>query len=254
MPILSAVRPSGEVRIEEFEDAGGARAILKQMEPLLDLDALTCSGKRMGEVLEGYAVPDPETIRPLSNPISPGPSIAILKGSLAPESAVVKLGIRDGTRPEFFEGPARCFENNIACLDAIAQGEVKAGDVVILRGQASRAARPWPAGASTVLFALDAAGIAKETAFVTDCQLSGLCLKGLTVAEVAPESAAGGPLGLVADGDAIRIDVASRALDLLVDPAVLATRAPKSAAPADGYLGQYQREVRPMSSGAVLVE
>jgi len=254
VPILSAVRPSGEVRIEAFEDAGGARAILKQMEPLLDLDALTCSGKRMGELLADYVVPDPEIIRPLADPVSPGPSIAILKGSLAPESAVVKLGIRDGTRPEFFEGPARCFENNIACLDAIAKGEVKAGDVVILRGQGLKGGPAMAGGASTVLFALDAAGIARETAFVTDCQLSGLCLKGLTVAEVAPESAAGGPLGLVEDGDRVRIDVASRSLDLLVDPAVLATRAPKSAAPADGYLGQYQREVRPMSSGAVLVE
>jgi dihydroxy-acid dehydratase len=254
VPILSAVRPSGEVRIEQFEDAGGARAILKQLEPLLDLDALTCSGKRMGEILAGYDVPDAEIIRPLANPISAGPSIAILKGTLAPASAVVKLGVRDGTRPEFFEGPAKCFDDSVACLAAIEKGEVKPGDVVILRGWGLKGGPAMAGGASLVLFALDAAGIAKETAFVTDCQLSGLCLKGLTVAEVAPEAADGGPLGLVADGDSIRIDVPNRTLDLLVDPAVLATRAPMTLPKAEGYLGQYQREVQPMATGAVLVE
>ncbi|MBO9671228.1 MAG: dihydroxy-acid dehydratase [Sphingobium sp.] len=254
VPVLSAVRPNGEVRIEEFEDAGGARGILKQLEPLLDLDAVTCSGKRMGEILGDYKVPDAEIIRPLADPISEGPSIVILKGSLAPESAVVKLGIRDGSRPEFFEGTARCFENNASCLAAIERGDVKSGDVVILRGQGLKGGPAMGGGASVVLFALDAAGIAKETAFVTDCQLSGLCLKGLTVAEVAPESADGGPLGLVEDGDRIRIDVANRALDLLVDPAVLAQRTPKVAKKADGYLGIYQRDVQPMSTGAVLVD
>jgi dihydroxy-acid dehydratase len=254
VPVLSAVRPNGAVRIEEFEDAGGARGILKQLEPLLDLDAITVTGKRMGDILADYVVPDAEIIRPLSNPISPGPSIAILKGSLAPESAVVKLGIRDGTRPEFFEGPARCFDDNKSCLDAIANKDVKPGDVVILRGQGLKGGPAMGGGASMVLFALDAAGIARETAFITDCQLSGLCLKGLTVAELAPESADGGPLGRVMDGDMIRIDVANRSLDLLVDPAVLATRAPKSAKKASGYLGIYQRDVQPMSTGAVLTD
>lgn len=254
VPVLSAVRPNGEVRIEEFEDAGGARGILKQLEPLLDLEAVTCSGKRMGEILADYKVPDTEIIRPLANPISEGPSIVILKGSLAPESAVVKLGIRDGSRPEFFEGTARCFEDNAACLAAIEKGEVQSGDVVILRGQGLKGGPAMGGGASVVLFALDAAGIAKETAFVTDCQLSGLCLKGLTVAEVAPESADGGPLGLVEDGDRIRIDVANRALDLLVDPAELAQRVPRTMKKADGYLGIYQRDVQPMSTGAVLVD
>ncbi len=193
-PCSRPSRPNGEVRIEQFEDAGGARGILKQLEPLLDLEALTVSGKRMGEILADYAVPDAEIIRPLDNAISPGPSIAILKGTLAPESAVVKLGIRDGTRPEFFEGPARCFDDNGSCMSAIEKVNVKPGDVVILRGQGLKGGPAMGGGASIVLFALDAAGIAKETAFITDCQLSGLCLKGLTVAEVAPEAADGGPL------------------------------------------------------------
>ncbi|MBO9576935.1 MAG: dihydroxy-acid dehydratase [Sphingobium sp.] len=254
VPVLSAVRPNGEVRIEQFEDAGGARGILKQLEPLLDLDAVTCSGKTMGEVLAAYDVPDIGIIRPIADPISEGPSIAILKGSLAPDSAVVKLGIRDGSRPEFFEGTAKCFDDNAACLLAIEKGEVKAGDVVILRGQGLKGGPAMGGGASVVLFALDAAGIAPETAFITDCQLSGLCLKGLTVAEVAPEAADGGPLGLVMDGDRIRIDVANRSLELLVGPDVLARRPSYAAKKAPGYLGIYQREVQPMSTGAVLIE
>jgi len=111
-------------------------------------------------------------------------------------------------------------------------------------------------GGSIVLFAIDAAGIAQETAFITDGQLSGLCLKGLTVAEVAPEAAAGGPIGLIHDGDPIRIDVASRSIELLVDADVLAARASEARAPvkATGYLGIYQRNVQPMSTGAVMVK
>lgn len=256
VPVLSAVRPNGEVRIEEFEDAGGAAATLKQLAPLLRTDALTCTGKTLAENLESASVVDPEIIRPLDRPISEGPSIAILKGSFAPESAVVKLGIRDGKRPEFFEGPARVFEDTALALDAIESGRIKAGDVLILRGQGLKGGPAMGGGASIVLFAIDAAGIARETAFITDGQLSGLCLKGLTVAEVAPEAAVGGPIGLVHDGDRVRIDVPNRAIDLLVDAQTLAGRAAEIHGPAkaEGYLGIYQRDVQPMSTGAVLID
>jgi dihydroxy-acid dehydratase len=256
VPVLSAVRPNGEVRIEQFEDAGGAAAILKQLAPLIDTGALTCTGKTLADNLEGLSVVNPDIIRPLDRPISDGPSIAILKGSLAPESAVVKLGIRDGTRPEHFEGPARVFDSTPLALEAIEKKEIKAGDVLILRGQGLKGGPAMGGGGSIVLFAIDAAGIARETAFITDGQLSGLCLKGLTVAEVAPEAAVGGPIGLVHDGDLIRIDVASRSIELLVDPAVLAARQSEVQGPkkAEGYLGIYQRDVQPMSTGAVLID
>jgi len=256
VPVLSAVRPNGEVRIEQFEDAGGAAATLKQLAPVIDMDALTCTGRTLAENLADQPIVDDEIIRPLDRPVSEGPSIAILKGSLAPESAVVKLGIRDGTRPEYFEGPARVFENSDDTLAAIEKGEVKAGDVVILRGQGLTGSPAMGGGGSIVLFAIDAAGIAQETAFITDGQLSGLCLKGLTVAEVAPEAAVGGPIGLIHDGDRIRIDVASRSIELLVDADVLAARAGEIRTPrkAPGYLGIYQRSVQPMSTGAVLVK
>jgi dihydroxy-acid dehydratase len=257
VPTLAAVRPSGERRIEEFEDAGGARAMLKQLQPLLDLDVTVASGKKLGEELESVVVVDEEVIRPMDRPISPGPSIAILKGSLAPESAIVKLGIRDGSRPERFSGPARVFESTDAALAALEAGKVQKGEVVVLRGQGLKGGPAMGGGASFVLFAIDAAGLAKDTAFVTDGQLSGLCLKGLTVAEVAPEGATGGPIGKVKDGDRIEIDVADRRIDLMVATEELERRISPTktfAVAADGWLGMYRRDVKPMSTGAVLID
>jgi dihydroxy-acid dehydratase len=257
VPTLSAVRPNGAVRIEQFEDAGGARAMLKQLEPLLDLDVLVASGRPMGEDLADASVGDADIIRPLDRPISEGPSIAILKGSLAPESAVVKLGIRDGSRPESFSGTARVFESTKDAMAAISDGKVQKGDVMVLRGQGLKGGPAMGGGASYVLFGIDAAGLAKDVAMVTDGQLSGLCLKGLTVAEVAPEAAAGGPIGKVRDGDRIEIDLDTRRIDLMVPVEELAGRdAVGTDFPvhADGWLGIYRDIVQPMSTGAVLVD
>ncbi|MGE5721224.1 MAG: dihydroxy-acid dehydratase [Sphingomonadales bacterium] len=256
VPVLSAVRPNGEVRIEGFEDAGGAAGILKQLLPIIDAQALTCTGKTVAENLAEFEVSDPEIIRPLDRPIAEGPSIAILKGSLAPESAIVRLGVRDGSRPEEFEGPAVVYESTPQALRDLEAGKIQKGQVLILRGQGAKGGPAMGGGASLVLFAIDAAGLAKDVAFVTDGQLSGLCLKGLTIAEVAPEGAVGGPLGKVQDGDRIVISVARRQLDLDVPAEELARRpGPPNAfpVPAEGYLSIYRQDVRPMSTGAVLI-
>lgn len=257
VPTLSAVRPNGPVRIEGFEDAGGARAMLKQLEPVLDRDVLVASGRTMAQDLSDAIVVDADIIRPMDRPVSEGPSIAILKGSLAPDSAVVKLGIRDGSRPESFSGTARVFDNTASAMQAIAAGALKKGDVLVLHGQGLKGGPAMGGGASIVLFAIDAAGLAKDVAFVTDGQLSGLCLKGLTIAEVAPEAAVGGPIGKVRDGDPIEIDVAARRIDVALPPEELARRPGPGnayAIPADGWLGIYRRDVQPMSTGAVLTD
>jgi len=255
VPVLSAVRPNGTVRIEQFEDAGGARAMLKQLESLLDLDVIVASGKTMGQDIADAGVVDQEIIRPLDRAISPGPAIAILKGTLAPESAVVKLGIRDGSRPETFRGPARVFDDNEAALKALADGEGRKGDVLVVRGQGLKAGPAMGGGASYILFAINAAGLAKDVAFVTDGQLSGLCLKGLTVAEVAPEGCSGGPIGKVRDGDMIAIDVAAHSIDLEVPADELASRQAAGAlVPAGGWLGMYRRDVQDMATGGVLID
>jgi dihydroxy-acid dehydratase len=253
VPVLSAVRPTGHVRIEQFEDAGGARAVLKRLENRIDTSALTCTGKTLAENLAGYEIPGPDIIRPVNDPIGPGPAIAILRGSFA-DTAVVRLGIRDGSRPEEFSGPARVFESSLDCLQAIEDGVIKPGDVVIARNQGLKGGPAMGGSASLVLFALNAAGLARSTAFVTDGQLSGLCLKGLTVAEVAPEAATGGPIGKVRDGDTVRISVANRAIDLDIPAEELARRdGPGYLNPATGYLANFRQDVQPMSTGGVLL-
>jgi len=253
VPVLSAVRPTGDVRIEAFEDAGGARAVLKRLESRIDTSVMTCTGKTLAENLAGYEVPGPEVIRPVDDPVGPGPAIAILKGSFA-ETAVVRLGIRDGSRPEEFTGPARVYESSLDCLQGIEDGEVRPGDVVIARNQGLKGGPAMGGSASLVLFALDAAGLAKSTAFVTDGQLSGLCLKGLTVAEVAPEAATGGPIGKVRTGDTIRISVANRSIDIDVPAEELAARdGPGYVTEATGYLASFRQDVQPMSTGGVLL-
>jgi dihydroxy-acid dehydratase len=257
VPILSAVRPNGAVRIEQFEDAGGAAAMLKRLAPLIDMSAMTAMGKPLADVLAGIGEGDMKIIRPLSDPISPGPSIAILRGSLAPESAVVKLGIRDGSRPEYFDGRAVVYDSTQAAMVDIKAGKLQKGDVLVLRGQGLKGGPAMGGGASLVLFAIDAAGLARDVAFVTDGQLSGLCLKGLTVAEVAPEGATGGPIGKVCTGDRIVVDIEGRRLDLDVPAAELAARPAHSAVfpiAAKGYLGIYRRDVQAMATGGVLTD
>ena len=257
VPVLTAVRPNGPVRIEGFEDAGGAAAMLKRLAPVIDTEAMTCTGKTLAAVIADTPEGDTAIIRPLDAPISEGPSIVILKGSLAPASAVVKLGIRDPKRPERFEGRARVFDQTVPLLAEIEARTLEKGDVVILRGQGPKGGPAMGGGASLVLFAIDAAGLARDVAFVTDGQLSGLCLKGLTIAEVSPEAVDGGPLGKVRDGDTVLIDVPARRLDVLVDAAEFTARPneaqPLSAHPT-GYLDLYRRGVQPMAKGTALVQ
>jgi dihydroxy-acid dehydratase len=253
VPVISAVRPTGEVRIEQFEDAGGARAVLKRLESRIDTSVMTCSGKTLAENLAGYEIPGPDLVHAMDDAIGPGPAIAILKGNFA-DNAVVRLGIRDGSRPEEFSGPARVFEDVDACMDAIANGVVQPGDVVVARNQGLKGGPAMGGSASVILFALDAAGLAKTTAFVTDGQLSGLCLKGLTVAEVSPEAATGGPIGKARDGDTIRISVANRSIDIDLSADELAARpAPGYVNAATGYLANFREAARPLDTGGVLL-
>ena len=253
VPVLSAVRPTGDVRIEGFEDAGGARATLKRLLPMIDGSALTATGRTLAENIADYEIEGPDIIRPLENPVGPGPAIAILRGSFA-DSAVVRLGVRDGSRPEEFTGPARVFEDTVSCMAAIEDGTIRPGDVVVSRNQGLKGGPAMGGGASLVLFALDAAGLAKTTAFVTDGQLSGLCLKGLTVAEVSPEAATGGPIGKVRDGDMITVSVQNRSIDIDVSAEDLAAReGPGYRVEARGYLRNFRDAVRGLDTGGVLL-
>jgi dihydroxy-acid dehydratase len=258
VPVLSAVSPNGSDTIEAFEAAGGARALMKQLESLLDLDAITVTGRTVRDNLAEAVVSDEDVIRPLERPFADKPPIVVLHGSLAPESAIVKLGVRGPDRKTRFAGTAIVYENGFAAIEGIEKGEVTPGHVLVVRGMGPKGGPGMAGPASRVVFALDAAGLTDEVAFVSDGQLSGLCLKGIMVAEVSPESAVGGPLALVENGDRITIDVDAKSLNLDVAEAELAARRLRRGDPAlpksKGYLSVYQRTVQPMSTGAVLVE
>src|SRR5262245_41616621 len=257
VPVLSAVRPNGDYTIEQFEDAGAARALMKQLEPVLDTSALTVTGATVGENLADVTVANGDVIRPLERPFAKDPAIVVLHGSLAPESAILKLGIRGPERQAHFTGQAIVFDDGASAMAAIQDGTVQPGHVLVARGMGLKGGPGMAGPASMILFAVDSAGLATDVAFVTDGQLSGLCLKGVTVAEVSPEAAVGGPLALVENGDTITIDADARTLDLDVPEAELAQRRERLGVPAlphaRGYLSIYQRSVQSMSTGAVLV-
>jgi dihydroxy-acid dehydratase len=199
-------------------------------------------------------VADAEVIRSLNNPLARHPGIVILRGSLAPDGAVVKRTVADDAVRRF-SGPAKVFHSREAALAGIRTGQVEPGQVVVLSGLGLRGA-PGMGLTSAVVFALDGARLGERVAVVTDGQMSGLVNKGLTVAEVSPEGAVGGPLGLVRDGDTIRVDVDARTIDLDVPAEVLARRRASLPALAPlagcGWLAVYARSVRPLREGATL--
>jgi dihydroxy-acid dehydratase len=256
VPILSAVMPIGKDTIEQFEDAGGARGVMKQLESMLDTAATTVTGRTVAENLAGVKVADPEVIRPLQRPFAGKPGIVILRGNLAPEGAIVKIGLRGEGRPLKFRGKANVFENSPDAEAALKAGKIKKGDAVVLRGQGV-CGGPGMGGASRLVFQIDGAGLGSDVAVVTDGQLSGLVNKGLVLGEVAPESATGGPLGLVKNGDIISIDVEKKSVTLDVPESELADRRSRFQAPPpkddSGWLSIYRRTVRPLAKGAVLL-
>ena len=255
IPVLTAVRPVGEHSIEEFEAAGGCRAVLKQLEHLLDRDALTVTGRSVGKNLRDARVADEEIIRPVTRPIAAKPAIVLVRGSLAPEAGIVKVGI-DPDKKRRFSGKAICYSTSDEAIEALKRGDIKAGHVVVMRGAGLCGGPGMGGGASRVVFAIDGAGLGEQVALLTDGHLSGLVCKGLVVGEVSPEAAAGGPLALVENGDAILIDLEKRVCDLEVPESELKARRARWRAPEpnfdSGWLRIYRRNVGPLAKGGVL--
>lgn len=255
-PVLAGVRPIGAHSIEQFEAAGGAQALLKQLEPLLDTAVPTVTGGTLAQTLAAVAVADAEVIRPIERPVAPRPAIVLLRGNLAPESGLVKTGIAE-RKVRRFVGPARCFWTSDEAIAALKADRIRPGDVVVMRGAGACGGPAMGGGASRVVFAIDGAGLGDQVALLTDGHLSGLVCKGLVVAEVSPEAALGGPLGLLEDGDVVTIDIDRRRLDVDLAPAQLEARREGWRAPPrlhdTGWLQQYRRNVGELSQGAVLV-
>jgi dihydroxy-acid dehydratase len=254
IPLLAAIRPNGPGLIEDLEAAGGAQAVLKRLERFLDLDALTVTGQRLGEVLAGCTVSNETVIRSVDDPFSTRPSLVVVRGSLLPGGGIVRQG-GTGERMLRFRGPARIFHSRDEALDGIKRGQVRPGEVVILRGLGVIGG-PGMAMTTAVVFALDGAGLINDVAVITEGQLSGLVNEGLVVGEASPEAADGGPLAWVDDGDPIAIDVARKTVDLEVPESQLAERREQRRSFGSqgemGWLRVYQRTVEPVHKGAVL--
>lgn len=257
VPVLSAVRPVGQHFIEQFEAAGGARAVMAHLGDLLDGSVMTVTGKTMAENLKGVQSSDADVIRPVTKPFARLPAITMLRGSLSPGYSVVKTGVAE-RKVRRFSGPAICFASSDEAISALKAGTIRPGHVVVTRGAGVRGGPGMGGGSSKVVFALDGAGMAEQVAMITDGHLSGLVCKGLVVAEVLPEGAELGPLALVHDGDTITIDLDTRRCDLEVSPDELDRRASSWQPPTPqfdrGWLQLYRRNVGPLSEGAVLVD
>src|SRR5688572_1824216 len=223
VPHLADVKPFGAHVMFDVDHIGGVPVIMKTLldAGLLHGDCLTVTGKTMAENLAHIAPPDPDgkVLRALSNPIHPTGGITILHGSLAPDGAVVKSA---GFDSDVFEGTARVFERERAALDALEDGTITAGDVVVIRYEGPKGG-PGMREMLAITGAIKGAGLGKDVLLMTDGRFSG-GTTGLCVGHIAPEAVDGGPIAFLRDGDGVRLDVASKTLDILVDPAELAAR------------------------------
>ncbi len=214
-------------------------------------DALTVTGKTLAENLAEMDIPplDGEVLRTLDNPIHETGGLTILHGSLAPEGAVVKTAGFDAAT---FEGPARVFERERAAMDALTAGEIKHGDVVVIRYEGPKGG-PGMREMLAITAAIKGAGLGKDVLLLTDGRFSG-GTTGLCIGHLAPEAVDAGPIAFVRDGDLIRVDIAARSIDLLVDDAELAARrdgwAPLPPRYTRGVLAKYSKLVRSAAEGA----
>ena len=254
VPQLCAVRPNGVHTMEQLERAGGAAALLAQLRQLLHLDALTVDGSTRGELCDPASVLDDDVVRPVDRAYSDRPGLILIRGSLAPGGALVKLSAVPPDRLTF-RGPARVFASEQEAITAL-DGTVKAGDVVVLRGLGPLGG-PGTVFAASFVAALNGAQLAGDVAVVTDGELSGLN-RGLTIGQVMPEAAEGGPLALVEDCDVISIDLEAdgATIDLDVPADELRDRqrrwSPPPVPTERSWLTLYRQLVQPLSMGAVL--
>ncbi|AZM63487.1 MULTISPECIES: dihydroxy-acid dehydratase [unclassified Streptomyces] len=246
---LAAIRPNGTHQVWDLEGVGGAQAALRALLPRLHGDAPTVSGRTVAELADQAPAPDGEVLRPPTHPVNPEPGLLILRGTLAPDGAIVKVaGVGSATRRQF-SGPARVFAGEDEAITALGESTMRPGDVIVLRGMGPRGG-PGTVFAAGFVAALNGAGLGGQVAVVTDGELSGLN-HGLVVGQVMPEAADGGPLAGVRDGDRISIDLDTRLLD--ADP-------PRNGDPVTagdpqaerGWLGQYAALVGPIQQGAAL--
>jgi len=254
VPLLADLKPFGEYVMFDVDRVGGVPVVMKALldAGLLNGDCLTVTGRTVAENLADVDPPEPDgrVLRPMSRALAPNGGITILSGSLAPEGAVVKVA---GVPVEVFEGVARVFEREEASMAALEDGTIQAGDVVVIRYEGPKGG-PGMREMLAITGMIKGAGLGRDVLLVTDGRFSG-GTTGLCVGHVSPEAVDGGPIGLVRDGDRIRIDIPGRTIDLLVPDEVLDRRRagfePLPPRYTRGVLAKYARLVGSASHGAV---
>lgn len=252
-PTLAKLSPAGKHFVVDLYEAGGILGVMKRLSELglIHEDRLTVSLKTVGELLKSAFVSRDDVIRPVTNPYHPRGGIMILRGTLAPNGAVIKVSAVEGV--EVFEGPAKVFDSEEEATAAILSGKIERGDVVVIRYEGPKGG-PGMREMLTPTSAIAGMGLDKDVALVTDGRFSG-ATRGLSVGHVSPEAAEGGPIALVKDGDIIRIDLKNKRIDLLVDEEELRKRREEwkpKVKELTGYLKRYSTLVTSANTGAIL--
>lgn len=254
-PDLCKLAPASNIHIERLYEAGGIQAVLSELSKKveLNLDCITVTGKTLGENIEGASVQDYEVIRPIDNPYSETGGIAILRGNLAPEGAVVK---RAAVLPQMLvhEGPAKVFNSEEEANAAIFDKKINAGDVIVIRYEGPKGG-PGMREMLNPTSAIAGMGLGSSVALITDGRFSGAS-RGASIGHVSPEAAVGGPIALVEEGDIIKINIPEMTLELDVSDEVLAERrknwTPREPKVTTGYLARYASMVTSGNRGAIL--
>lgn len=254
-PHLCKLAPAGLHFIQDLNEAGGIQAVLAELNKggHIKANALTVTGKTVKENIKEVQIIDHRVIRPLDDPYSRDGGLAILKGNLAPDGAVVKKAAVD---PEMYvhQGPARVFESEEDAVTAITGGSINPGDIIVIRGEGPKGGPGMPE-MLTPTAAVAGMGLDREVALITDGRFSG-ATRGASIGHIAPEAFEGGPIGLLREGDIISIDIPANKLVVKVTDAELAARRAEWQAPEakikTGYLARYASMVSAANTGAVL--
>ena len=253
VPHLSSMIPSGPYDMQDLNEAGGIPAVMKVLKDSLHLNAVTVTGKTVKENIESAVVLNPEVVRPLDNPVHKEGGIAVLKGNLAPDGAVVKAaGI--SANMMVHQGPAKTFDSEEAAMKAILNKKIQEGDVVVIRYEGPKGG-PGMREMLSPTATIAGMGLSGSVALITDGRFSG-ATRGPCIGHVSPEAAVGGPIGLLEDGDIIEIDVPKRKMNVKLSDEELAKRAKswteKEPNVKKGYLVRYSQLVQPAHKGSIL--
>ncbi len=254
-PNLCHLAPAGHTYMEDLNEAGGVYAVMNELTKLnlLNTDLITATGKTVAENIEGCEIKDTDIIRPVTNPYSTSGGIAVLKGNLAPDGCVVK---RSAVAPEMLQhkGSARVFDCEEDAIDAIHAGNIKPGDVVVIRYEGPKGG-PGMREMLNPTSAIMGSGLGHCVALITDGRFSG-ATRGAAIGHISPEAAVGGPIALVHEGDTIEIDINANTINLLISDEEFAKRKaewkPRQPKITTGYLARYAKLVTSGAQGAVL--